>query len=110
MAGILSKFEGGATRSVQSIRYDLVSVAGVRAMARRLTLGADRHGANNWKRGGEAFRQATVSHLMTHLLDYMEHGNAKDANTDAIICNAAFLCDMEERKPYVPEKVESGLV
>lgn len=105
----LSKFEGGATRSAQSIRYDLVPAAGVQALARRLTLGTNTHGAHNWRRGGETFRQATISHLMAHLLDYMERGNASESNTDAIICNAAFLCEMEERKPYVPDTPESGL-
>lgn len=97
-----TKFEGGATRSAMSERYDLIPESAVTALGRRLTLGAERHGENNWRQGGEAFRKATIGHLMKHLLDYMENGNANEENTDAIICNAAFLCEFEKREPYQP--------
>lgn len=93
-------YEGGATRSKMDVRLDLVPKEAIMAMARRLTLGADRHGANNWRKGGEEFRLATISHLMKHLLDYIENGNRDDANSDAIICNAAFLCEFERRSPH----------
>jgi hypothetical protein len=89
-------FEGTATRSKQSGRYDLISPAGIDAMARRLKLGAERHGERNWETGGEAFRQATVSHLMAHLVSYMENPNTDD--TDALICNAMFLCHFEKHR------------
>lgn len=93
-------FEGGATRSKLAIRYDLIPRSAIDAIGRRLTIGAERHGENNWRRGGEAFRRATIAHLLKHLLDYMESGNANDANTDAIICNAAFLCHYEATVPF----------
>src|SRR5579875_530911 len=92
------KYEGGATRSEMKVRYDLIPREAIDALARRLTLGAQRHGENNWKSGGTEFRKATINHLLKHLLDYMEHGNENDANTDAIICNAAFLCHYEKRE------------
>lgn len=95
-------YEGGATRSPLKERYDLIPQSAMAALARRLALGAERHGENNWKGGGDAFRKATVCHLIKHLFDYLEHGNANDANTDAIICNAAFLCEFEERNPLKP--------
>lgn len=82
-------------------RYELIPKEAVEAIARRLTIGAEKHGENNWRNGGEAFRRATISHLMKHLLDYIETGNNGDANTDAIVCNAAFLCYFEARAPYV---------
>lgn len=90
-------FEGGATRSEQGFRFDLIPPASLRAMARRLKLGAEKHGERNWERGGETFRQATISHLFDHLQAYMDRGGQE--NVDAIICNAAFLCFFEERKP-----------
>lgn len=93
-------FEGGATRSKKDVDLTLVPRSAVIAMGRRLTLGAERHGRNNWRSGGEEFRRATITHLLDHLLDYMENGNESEANTDAIICNAAFLCEFEERSPY----------
>jgi hypothetical protein len=89
-------FEGAATRSTQKGRYDLISPAGVDAMARRLKLGAERHGERNWESGGEDFRQATVSHLLAHLMMYMENPNEED--TDALICNAMFLCHFERMR------------
>ena len=63
-------------------------------------VGAAIHGDNNWRGGGSEFRKATINHLMKHLLDYIEHGNANDDNTAAIICNAAFLCHFEANLPY----------
>lgn len=93
-------FEDGSTRSVLQERYDLIPKEAVAAMARRLALGAKNHGENNWRVGGVEFRKATINHLMKHLLNYIEHGNAHDDNTAAIICNAAFLCHFEAKEPF----------
>ena len=101
-AAALHAFEGGATRSVQTMRFDLIPSTALRALARRLALGAKKHGERNWEQGGEEFRKATISHLIAHLQEYMEHGDAIEANTDAIICNAAFLCFFESRTPFDP--------
>ena len=95
-----SIFEGGATRSAMAGRYDLIPKDAIDAIARRLALGAEKHGENNWRSGGPEFRKATIAHLMKHLLSYMESGNQEDANTDAIICNAAFLCYFERIDPF----------
>ncbi len=91
----IQAYEGGATRSLLAERYDLVPREAIEALGRRLALGATIHGENNWRQGGEEFRRATINHLIRHLLDYMESGNQTDMNTDAIICNAAFLCYFE---------------
>ncbi len=99
-------YEGGATRSVVEGRYDLIPKTAIEALGRRLKLGVERHGENNWRKGGAEFRKATINHLMKHLLDYIENGNANDANTDAIICNAAFLCEYEARAPYMPRPAD----
>jgi len=93
-------YEGGATRSAMTERYDLIPKAAVAALARRMGHGAKKHGENNWRNGGPEFRRATINHLMGHLLDYIENGNANEANTDAIICNAAFLCHFEASDPF----------
>lgn len=93
------KYEGGATRSVQDINYELIPKAALDALGRRLTLGMPKHGRDNWRKGGVEFVNATISHLQQHLADYVENGNANDGNTDAIICNAAFLCFYELKYP-----------
>jgi hypothetical protein len=93
-------FEDGSTRSVLEERYDLIPKEAIDALARRLALGARNHGENNWRVGGPEFRKATINHLMKHLLNYIDNGNTDDANTDAIICNAAFLCYFENQDPW----------
>lgn len=90
------EYEGGATRSEQDVRYDLISPHGMKALARRLALGAKKHGERNWEKGGEAFRQATISHMLGHLTNYMQNPNQED--TDALICNAMFLSHFEAKR------------
>jgi Domain of unknown function (DUF5664) len=94
----LTKFEGGATRSAKQERRELVPKTAIDALSRRLALGAEKHGVNNWRLGGEEFRLATINHLLDHIFEYLEHGGTE--NTDAIICNAAFLCDYQDRMPW----------
>ena len=105
-----STYENGTSRSALAERYDLIPKAAMDALARRLALGAAQHGENNWRGGGEEFRKATLNHLMRHLLDYIENGNASDANTDAIICNAAFLAHFEVQKPFNPRGLPPDVV
>jgi hypothetical protein len=98
----LHAFEGGATRSRKPERRELIPSAAIDALARRLALGAERHGEGNWKLGGPDFRKATINHLIAHCFDYLENGDEFEANTDAIICNAAFLCWYEKQIPHKP--------
>lgn len=100
----LQQFEGGATRSAKDERRELIPKTAIDALARRLALGAKKHGVNNWRQGGPEFRLATVNHLLDHIYAYLENGGSE--NTDAIVCNAAFLCEFEAREPYegVPVK------
>lgn len=95
----LQEFEGGATRSVKKERRELIPKTAIDALARRLALGAAKHGVNNWRQGGDDFRLATVNHLLDHIFEYLEHGGSE--NTDAIICNAAFLCEYEAREAHL---------
>ena len=88
-------FEGGATRSELALRYDLVPRAAVEGIARRLTLGVEKHGEWNWKNGGPAFVKSTKNHLMKHVLNYLETG--EPADLDAIGANYALLADFRER-------------
>lgn len=96
-------FEGGATRTVQAERYDLIPVAAVRALARRLALGAKKHGERNWEKGGAEFEKATLSHGIAHLLQYAQTGQQDDL--DGAICNLAFLCHFSEKAAAERERV-----
>lgn len=97
----LKSFEGNATRTIQKIRYDLLSpcfVAAIRRIATRATLGASIHGDRNWESGGPKFVESTKGHLLAHVLDYLENGNVKDDNLGAILWNAAALVHFEEKE------------
>lgn len=88
-------FENGATRSDLIPRYDLVPKAAIDGMARRLELGARKHGENNWRGGGTLFVAATKNHLIAHVLRYLESGEQEDL--DAIGANYAFLAHFREK-------------
>lgn len=94
----LTAYEGGATRTAKEERRELITKSMMDALGRRLAMGAAKHGENNWRKGGAAFRIATINHLLDHVFEYLEHGGRE--NTDAIICNAGFLCEYEERTPF----------
>jgi hypothetical protein len=94
----LTAFEGGATSTAKEERLELIPKSAMNAMGRRYALGAGIHGMNNWRKGGVEFRLSRINHLLDHIYEYLEHGGRE--NTDAIICNAAMLCEFEEREPY----------
>lgn len=100
------KTAAGVTRS-KVLDYTLVPRSVVDAVARRLELGIARgHERNNWRKGAgdEHTRRVTIGHLIKHLYDYLENGNLNEANTDAIACNAAFLCEYELHTPFRGER------
>lgn len=91
-------FESGAKRSAVGARFDLMPREALDALTRRLTLGAAKYGEHNWQKAvnDPAFKRDIVNHLIEHVLDYQQHGNEFEANTDAIIANAAFLAYFED--------------
>jgi hypothetical protein len=85
-------FEGGATRSAKTARYDLVPAEGTRAIAERYGVGAVKHGDNNWKQGGVEFIKATISHVYGHLDNLKATaGQAEDDDIGAIGWGATAL-------------------
>lgn len=101
-------FEGGATRTEQPGRYDLIPNAALDAMARRLALGAAKHGEQNWRKGGPEFHKASISHAMKHLADYAEFLSQDDL--DGAICNLAFLCHFDSVETARAEALVGALV
>ena len=93
------QFEGGATRSVKTARFDLVPGCAERRLAERYGLGAVKHGDNNWRQGGAEFIKGCVNHMQAHLADFKDHGNKDDDNLAAILWGAAALTWFEENKP-----------
>jgi hypothetical protein len=91
-----AKFENGASRSHHAPHYDLVPKAAIDRLTKRLELGANIHGANNWKKGGPEFILQCKRHLAEHLFNFLA-GDQSDDNLGAILCNAAFLAYFEEQ-------------
>lgn len=94
---------GGVTRSKKATHLEYVPASALEAIGRRLAVGIERgHQRDNWRLGvgNEEAREATINHLLHHIFDYLENGNASESNTDAIICNAAFLVEYEKHIPY----------
>ena len=66
------QLKGGATRSEQAPRYDLVPSTGLRRIAQRFALGAEKHGEGNWKLSVQteeeaySFCREAYNHMIEH--------------------------------------------
>jgi hypothetical protein len=78
--------------------YRLVPKEGLRRLAMRYTLGCQKYGEGNWKRGlrNPEFIEERKNHLVEHLFEYLERGNKYDDNLAAIAWGA--FCLMEAEK------------
>lgn len=97
-------FASGATSTKQKVDYTLIPPEGLECMGERYTLGAAKHGRNNWRKGidDEEFRLARISHLIEHALKYADRGNTDgDDNLGAILWGASVLAVIERRRPFV---------
>lgn len=105
-------FKSGAMRSSRVPRFDLIPREGLRRLAERYTVGAVRYGDNNWKNGAndaEYIAQAKA-HLIQHVWDYLETGNATDDNLAAIAWGAFALMEFEYRNNLQDDdREEAGL-
>ncbi len=91
-------FDSGATMSAVAERFDLICPAGLRRLASRYALGAEKHGDINWCLAGNdpKFQRARLNHLIKHLVAYLRNGNADDDNLAAIAWGAFALMHYEE--------------
>jgi hypothetical protein len=94
------RFESGAVRSadVDHLRYDLISPVGLRRLAARYALGAERYGDHNYLKGMEASN--VINHLMAHL-EKFRAGRRDDDNLAAIAWGAFTLMHYEETRPHL---------
>lgn len=82
-------FSSGAMRSSKKLRYDLLfsdMPDALRGVARRATIGAEKYGDHNWKKGGDDFNRDIFNHLIEHELKFRE-GNLDD--------EAELICHLE---------------
>lgn len=85
------RFEGGATRNSKRPMFELIPLEAKEAIARRMELGIESHGKDNYKSGGPELFAETARHLEWHLNMYLI-GDQSDNHLDAVIANAAMLC------------------
>lgn len=80
------------------IEYRLVPKEGLRRLALRYTVGGQKYGEGNWKRGlrNQGFIEERKNHLVEHLFEYLERGNKNDDNLAAIAWGC--FCLMEAEK------------
>ncbi len=99
----LNEYEGGATRSkkVDGLRYDLISPIGLKRLAKRYHVGAEKHGARNWEKGVP--KEIVINHMFGHLVKYQE-GNAFEDDLAAIAWNAFALMHYEDAEMRAQEE------
>jgi hypothetical protein len=90
-------FDPALTRTL-GIEWRLLPKEGLRRLAMRYTLGVERYGEGNWKRGlrNKEFLEERKNHLVEHLFEYLERGNQHDDNLAAIVWGC--FCLMEAEK------------
>jgi hypothetical protein len=83
---------------VDHLRYDLVSPIGLRRLAARYALGAERYGDSNYLKGMPA--SVVINHMMAHL-ENVRAGRRDDDNLAAIAWGAFTLMHYEETRPHL---------
>jgi hypothetical protein len=98
-----TKFSTGAKRSkdANGVRYDLISVVGLRRLAARYALGAANYGPENWRHGFPY--SDVINHLQNHL-ELFKEGDTSDDNLAAIAWGAFTLMDFEENMPEMDDR------
>jgi hypothetical protein len=91
-------FKTGASRSKLYARYDLISPIGLRRLAERYALGAEKRGDHNWRKGMPM--SAIIQHMLHHLtLFQLEGGSVSDDHAAAVAWGAIALAENEELRP-----------
>lgn len=88
----------GVKQSHVRERFDLICPTGLRRLAARYGLGAEKYTDFNWC-GGDGdltFQRARLNHLIKHVNEFLAHGNVGDDNLAAIAWNAFALMHYEE--------------
>ena len=106
VTGDKEQFATGAMRDKadEKPRPELVSPFAIERLAYWLRDGAHKYGDRNWEAGMPTER--TMASLLRHIMKYMQGDRAED-NLAAIMCNAMFLLDVDEKvkRGILPESL-----
>lgn len=99
----LHQLPGGATRSEKKPGYHMVPTEGLRRTALRFDLGAEKHGADNWKRStiieheAYSFCVEAYNHMLDHIMMMRDGMNPEDDHLGAIGWAQSVLCYVEHQ-------------
>ena len=98
----------GAMSTRRAERYDLICPTGLRRLALRYAMGAERYGDNNWCEGMPPAER--LNHLIRHVALYQKEGCSTDDNLAAIAWNAFALMHYEEdcKHHHFHEQLKAG--
>jgi len=94
---------GGATRSEKAPRYDLIPHEGIRRIANRFSLGAEKHGEGNWRlsvvneKDARQFCIEAYNHMVEHAAKMASGDYPEDDHLGAIGWAVTVLSYCEER-------------
>jgi len=94
--GDTETFSSGAKRSAMRVRFDLVSPVGLRRVAERAKMGADKFGAYNIESGLPV--SVLLNHALNHIYAYLA-GDRDEDQLGAAAWNLLFACHSEELWP-----------
>ncbi|MDD3586919.1 MAG: DUF5664 domain-containing protein [Thermoguttaceae bacterium] len=102
------QFSTGAMRDKadEKPRPELISPFAIERLAYWLRDGAHKYGDRNWEAGMPTER--TVASLLRHIMKYMQ-GDGEEDNLAAIMCNAMFLLDVDEKvkRGILPDSLQT---
>lgn len=92
------EFKSGAKRSEKALRYDLIPPRALRRLAERYTMGAEKYGDENWKKGllDPEYVKQFEAHLIEHWVRWKLDGCKKDDNLAAMAWGCFALMEAEE--------------
>ena len=86
----IARFRGGAKRTDQKPRFDLIPFEFLESVAQVLSSGAATYRPYHWKRGQKDFFLDTWNHALTHLEKFKE-GDTSEDHLAHLACNVAFM-------------------
>lgn len=86
--------DGGAQSHVP-VRFDLIDAAALFEQAKVLHQGAEKYGANNWRKISV---EDHLNHLIMHAYAYLA-GDTSDEHLSHIMCRATFAQGVSLRRP-----------
>ena len=91
--------EAGGSQSRLDLRFDLVDGPAMFALAKVLSYGAEKYGADNWR---NIPARDHLNHALTHAYAWLA-GDRQDQHLEHFLCRAMFAVAMEITERNDPE-------